>query len=968
MYAESEDDEAPAVISKPKPSASSQFKGDRNDVLFPFPTTGRAEVTITVGDAQRIETGEFLNDTLLEFGLRKVLYELQAETRATTHLFNSFFYERLSDRTKRPEKGQEYWPGYESVRKWSKGINIFEKQFIVVPINEHFHWYLAVIVNPGGMLRSEHGQGASSSAAITQETVVQALAQVDAGDASSVDEQLSTREPRIYADLDELDSEREDAKSNKDATSPPLSRSPPLFEISTDRSKSSVALVVEPGDVSMDPLDCIGVDEVTVCQDFPAKEALREVSTGVEKMDINSDNEDEVDLVGEGGPIVTPTLTAMAQQERLIQDASSGKPVASTTQGRKRPPDAEIAGSDDTWIITFDSLGGPHKTVGTQLTAWLQYEAKDKMKVECDPSEVHYWEGKVPQQDNFYDCGIFVVHYAKQLLQKPQEILKFIQRRSPYSNDHDRADWLKEQKTLWNAEDTISLRTTWEGELHSLAEQYRRYKASQPQSPADESQDMDQDDEHPMQDVEERPAMVADSQPESIRLLPGANGSSAIPQEDHRSLSIPGAFPTHSTHEVTAQPSVWTHNGTRPKWSTTPSEDGRRRRRSSTMDMDPNIKPSRQSSPLSPAPPLDNVPRRSFATSPVKAHHVSPSLRSIDVGVVQKRKNGYESSNVEIEGPITRQRASSSQSPAKPQRTAQGREKALREVEHLRPNRRILGEKELQSAMEIDEPASTSSSWTSTAVQALGPEPSSSETEPSFPVSYANATSPFLDLGRGAPGSRSHLASDSPNQQQSRDISRKLPESVGGADGPQPIQDSKHDVFHSITANRPAHSSPSQMTGRPRLSMGSEHSANLSDEMEEEEEQIEHLPPSASKSNVKSRSRATFGQVTPKPTVKHQYGATSAAKRARMSTGNAQAELPVAKRGKTGNERLNANAMPNAKSSANPSANASAKAKKTTGNSNKAKDKRKSDINVNKDGNGTSREEAITVDLDSDSD
>ena len=38
---------------------------------------------------------------------------------------------------------------YQRVKRWTKKINIFEKDFIVVPINEHSHWFVAVICFPG---------------------------------------------------------------------------------------------------------------------------------------------------------------------------------------------------------------------------------------------------------------------------------------------------------------------------------------------------------------------------------------------------------------------------------------------------------------------------------------------------------------------------------------------------------------------------------------------------------------------------------------------------------------------------------------------------------------------------------------------------------------------------------------------------------------------------------------------------
>lgn len=35
------------------------------------------------------------------------------------------------------------------VKTWTKSVNLFEKEFIIVPINENAHWFLAIICYPG---------------------------------------------------------------------------------------------------------------------------------------------------------------------------------------------------------------------------------------------------------------------------------------------------------------------------------------------------------------------------------------------------------------------------------------------------------------------------------------------------------------------------------------------------------------------------------------------------------------------------------------------------------------------------------------------------------------------------------------------------------------------------------------------------------------------------------------------------
>jgi hypothetical protein len=77
------------------------------------------------------------------------------EKYSKTKIFNSYFYNHL---TSNPNTGvfgggsnNVGW-NYEKVESWTKGFDIFSVDFIIVPINEHLHWYLAIIINPGAVL------------------------------------------------------------------------------------------------------------------------------------------------------------------------------------------------------------------------------------------------------------------------------------------------------------------------------------------------------------------------------------------------------------------------------------------------------------------------------------------------------------------------------------------------------------------------------------------------------------------------------------------------------------------------------------------------------------------------------------------------------------------------------------------------------------------------------------------------
>ncbi|KAF9287515.1 hypothetical protein BGZ68_001721 [Mortierella alpina] len=127
--------------------------------LFPFKNTAKSKpIAVHVEDISRLDEGEFLNDTLIEFGLKYIYSNLEAmnpELADQTYIFNSFFYERL---LAKPGKGMS--TSYDAIKSWTNKIDIFSKKYIIVPIHEHMHWYLAIITNPGRLLQGADANGA----------------------------------------------------------------------------------------------------------------------------------------------------------------------------------------------------------------------------------------------------------------------------------------------------------------------------------------------------------------------------------------------------------------------------------------------------------------------------------------------------------------------------------------------------------------------------------------------------------------------------------------------------------------------------------------------------------------------------------------------------------------------------------------------------------------------------------------
>jgi sentrin-specific protease 7 len=135
----------------------------KNEKYCQFPpigTTGTTTVSVHTEDYFCLEDETFLNDVIIDFFFKWLQFDHMSEKdRDRTHIFSTFFYKRLTMRP--PIQKNKLHPveddvnltaaqkRYARVKRWTKQVNIFDKDFIVVPINEHSHWFVAVICFPG---------------------------------------------------------------------------------------------------------------------------------------------------------------------------------------------------------------------------------------------------------------------------------------------------------------------------------------------------------------------------------------------------------------------------------------------------------------------------------------------------------------------------------------------------------------------------------------------------------------------------------------------------------------------------------------------------------------------------------------------------------------------------------------------------------------------------------------------------
>lgn len=260
-----------------------------------YPMVGKNRATVDLEDIARLDEGEYLNDNLITFYFRyfqERLKEFQPELARKVHFFNSFFYDKLRQK---PTNGSSAFDG---VRSWTSKIDLFDFDYVFLPVNEYMHWYLVIIANPG------HTLPANS---------------LDDGDMSRGDE---------------------------------LTPRTPLAEVEKDIS----GINIDDHNVQRQTRQRPGQDL------FPAyKNGQFKSEHGIDKRTIKAPR-----------------------------------------------------------IITLDSLGNNHPTTIRVLKSYLVDEAKDKKGIVGTSAIGLTAKYGLPQQDNYCDCGIFLIAYMELFLQDPE--------------------------------------------------------------------------------------------------------------------------------------------------------------------------------------------------------------------------------------------------------------------------------------------------------------------------------------------------------------------------------------------------------------------------------------------------------------------------------------------------------------------------------------------------------------------
>lgn len=453
------------------PPAPPQSSVEQDELVLMYPPGGPGALNIMRSDLKRLEPEEYLNDTLIEFGLKLWLGELREKDPLLAdqiHVFSSFFYKKLN--MKNVEEG------YQSVRKWTAKVDLFSKKYIIVPINENLHWYLAIIYEPGHVLEPPLGAPLSVQARLTrnrkkERTKVgakterpESRSEAQGSSTSSMQEdengllsKVATRPttPNVAENV-----EMEDI--NVIGTSPSIAHSelklakPPSG--SSGRAPSELMYPSSPlREVAMD------VDVVESSAGRPAlpsptpPDRLLELQTGIPASSFY-------------GPLNSKkgVRKLAADQSVVILDSEDENDKRQEAEVdnmlREEPPESSQRPSQ-TYILTLDSLGSRHTQVVKVLKTYLGREAKDKKGFD----EIREAVGKqvqVPVQPNTWDCGVYLLHLTKVFMSNPEHYFRVITTTKGTMASSDR-------RVTWQDQEVPKLRDHLVARITQLSEAWK---------------------------------------------------------------------------------------------------------------------------------------------------------------------------------------------------------------------------------------------------------------------------------------------------------------------------------------------------------------------------------------------------------------------------------------------------------------------------------------------------------------
>lgn len=344
-----------------------------------YPKVGKKKEEVTVVDRDRLRGDQFLNDNLITFYIRFLQDHLERtnpDAAKRVYFFNSYFFDTLTNKGTREIN-------YAAVEKWTRSVDLFSYDYIVVPINQNAHWYVAIICNlPSLAVDFAENPETVSAPASDKESPRQPVKEVQ--------EILESPEPEAVPAIARL-SEEESAKAQESASVTPPS----------EEARQSFAFM-----------------SLTEKKDGLGEEHQKKLSQGVE---VGADHKEAPPLAA------TPTTSQGATTKQ------AGKTKSKKKRGGVKLDPGQPA------IVTFDSLDAPRSPTVRLLREYICKEAASKRGMEIkNPSLAikGMRAQNIPLQPNFSDCGLYLMAYLENFVRSPDLFIAKVLQRQMNVDEH----------------------------------------------------------------------------------------------------------------------------------------------------------------------------------------------------------------------------------------------------------------------------------------------------------------------------------------------------------------------------------------------------------------------------------------------------------------------------------------------------------------------------------------------------
>ncbi|XP_017681290.1 PREDICTED: sentrin-specific protease 6 isoform X2 [Lepidothrix coronata] len=398
-------------------------------IVYP-PSPAKGGISVTNEDLHCLNEGEFLNDVIIDFYLKYlVLEKLKKEDADRIHVFSSFFYKRLNQRERRniheTSNLSIQQKRHGRVRTWTRHVDIFEKDFIFVPLNEAAHWFLAVICFPGlekpkyepnPHYHENAAMPMKSSSSDGESNAPSPLPnELDAQNSPSKSTAKKTLTKKYNTALIDPNSETEDSESSC------CRRSPCRGKSAFKKLNQTDSDVEEPNTVesACHKLDHRTLDKNGIQGEFTAASQSMD---GLHKIRLNY-SEDSAD----GSKLNEDDLIDFSEDQDNQEDSSDdGGLVDDNCNSEMGQWYLKPTICKQPCILLMDSLRGPSRSnVVKTLREYLEveWEVRKGSKRSFSKDVMKGSNPKVPQQNNFSDCGVYILQYVESFFENP--ILSF---------------------------------------------------------------------------------------------------------------------------------------------------------------------------------------------------------------------------------------------------------------------------------------------------------------------------------------------------------------------------------------------------------------------------------------------------------------------------------------------------------------------------------------------------------------